>query len=34
MINGLRNDFQMPGVPIRIHFKAGDNPFENRRKKR
>ena len=34
MINGLRNDFQMPGVPIRIHFKASDNPFENRRKKR
>lgn len=34
MINGLRNDFQMPGVPIRIHFKAGDNPFENRKKKR
>ncbi|SFB46003.1 GTP-binding protein [Rhizobium sp. NFR07] len=34
MINGLRNDFQMPGVPIRIHFKAGDNPFENRKKRR
>jgi GTPase len=34
MINGLRNDFQMPGVPIRIHFKASDNPFENRKKKR
>jgi GTP-binding protein len=34
MINGLRNDFDMPGVPIRIHFKAGDNPFENRKKKR
>jgi GTP-binding protein len=34
MINGLRNDFKMPGVPIRIHFKASDNPFENRRKKR
>lgn len=34
MINGLRNDFQMPGVPIRIHFKASDNPFENRKKRR
>ena len=32
--NGLRTDFQMPGVPIRIHFKAGENPFENRKKKR
>ncbi|MFD1746079.1 ribosome biogenesis GTPase Der [Rhizobium helianthi] len=34
LINGLRNDFQMPGVPIRIHFKAAENPYENRRKKR
>jgi GTP-binding protein len=34
LTNGLRADFQMPGVPIRIHFKAADNPFENRKKKR
>ncbi|NKN39656.1 ribosome biogenesis GTPase Der [Agrobacterium sp. a22-2] len=34
LTNGLRNDFQLPGVPIRIHLKASDNPFENRRKKR
>lgn len=34
MTNNLRADFDMPGVPIRIHFKASDNPFENRRKKR
>ncbi|SIQ20642.1 GTP-binding protein [Rhizobium sp. RU35A] len=34
LINGLRADFQMPGVPIRIHFKAAENPYENRRKKR
>ncbi|MDO1582259.1 ribosome biogenesis GTPase Der [Rhizobium oryzicola] len=34
LINGLRNDFQMPGVPIRIHFKSADNPYENKRKKR
>ncbi len=34
LMNGLRNDFQLPGVPIRIHFKASDNPFENRKKKR
>lgn len=34
LTNGLRADFQIPGVPIRIHFKAGENPFENRRKKR
>ncbi|MEB2842974.1 ribosome biogenesis GTPase Der [Rhizobiales bacterium RZME27] len=34
MTNNLRTDFDMPGVPIRIHFKAGDNPFEGRRRKR
>ncbi|MGL4197604.1 MAG: ribosome biogenesis GTPase Der [Allorhizobium sp.] len=34
LTNGLRADFDMPGVPIRIHFKAGENPFENRKKRR
>jgi GTP-binding protein len=34
LTNGLRVDFDMPGVPIRIHFKAGENPFEGRKKKR
>jgi GTP-binding protein len=34
LTNGLRADFQMPGVPIRIHFKSGENPFEGRKKKR
>ncbi|MBP1845402.1 GTP-binding protein [Rhizobium petrolearium] len=34
LVNGLRNDFQMPGVPIRVHFRAGENPFEGRKKKR
>ncbi|MCM2473056.1 ribosome biogenesis GTPase Der [Rhizobium sp. CG5] len=34
LTNGLRNDFKLPGVPIRIHLKASENPFENRRKKR
>ncbi len=33
LINGLRNDFQMPGVPIRIHFKASENPFEGRKRR-
>jgi GTP-binding protein len=28
LTNGLRNDFNLPGVPIRIHFKAADNPFK------
>ncbi|MBB4101886.1 ribosome biogenesis GTPase Der [Allorhizobium borbori] len=34
LINGLRADFEMPGVPIRIHYRASANPFENKRKKR
>ena len=28
LTNGLRNDFNLPGVPIRIHFKASENPFK------
>jgi GTP-binding protein len=34
LTNGLRADFQMPGVPIRIHLRASENPFESKRKKR
>lgn len=32
LINGLRTDFAMPGVPIRIHFRTSENPFENKKK--
>ncbi|MGG7519047.1 ribosome biogenesis GTPase Der [Allorhizobium undicola] len=34
LTNGLRVDFDMPGVPIRIHLRATENPFENKKKKR
>ncbi|MGQ3210981.1 ribosome biogenesis GTPase Der [Shinella sp.] len=34
LTNGLRADFDLPGVPIRIHFKAADNPFASKVKKR
>jgi GTP-binding protein len=34
LTNGLRTDFDMPGVPIRIHLRASENPFENKKKKR
>ncbi len=34
LINGLRKDFDMPGVPIRLYYRAADNPFANRKKKR
>lgn len=34
LTNGLRNDFKLPGVPIRIHFRAAENPFAGRAKKK
>ncbi|MDO9414885.1 ribosome biogenesis GTPase Der [Pararhizobium sp.] len=34
LTNGLRNDFDLPGVPIRISFKASVNPFEGRKKRK
>ncbi|TWB17927.1 GTP-binding protein [Rhizobium sp. ERR 1071] len=33
LINGLRQDFSMPGVPIRIHFRSSENPYENKKKR-
>ena len=32
LINGLRRDFDMPGTPIRLHLRAGENPYAGRRK--
>jgi GTP-binding protein len=29
LINGMRRTFDLPGVPIRISKKAGDNPYSN-----
>ncbi|MEJ8309019.1 ribosome biogenesis GTPase Der [Agrobacterium larrymoorei] len=34
LVNGLRKDFDMPGVPIRVHYRGSDNPFEHKAKKR
>jgi len=34
LINGLRDTFDMPGVPIRVALRAPDNPFASRAKKR
>lgn len=31
LINSLRNDFNLPGVPIRIRFVKSDNPYANRK---
>jgi GTP-binding protein len=27
LVNSLRDTFDMPGVPIRLHFREADNPF-------
>ena len=32
LINGLRKTFDLPGVPIRISRKAGDNPFAGKKR--
>jgi GTP-binding protein len=32
LVNGLRRDFDMPGTPIRLNLRAGDNPYAGRRK--
>jgi GTP-binding protein len=34
LINGLREDFGLAGVPLRILLRKGKNPYEGRRKKR
>lgn len=34
LINGLRESFDMPGVPIRLSLRTSDNPYAGRAKKR
>lgn len=34
LVNGLRESFGMPGVPIRVALRASDNPFASKAKKR
>jgi GTPase len=33
LINGLRKTFDLPGVPIRISKRAGDNPYAGKKKR-
>ncbi len=33
LVNGLRQTFALPGVPLRIILKAGSNPFEHKKKR-
>jgi GTP-binding protein len=34
LINGLRTDFNLPGVPLRVSYRKGDNPFAPKKKRR
>lgn len=34
LVNTLRVDFKLPGVPIRLMLRKGENPFEGRKRKR
>jgi GTP-binding protein len=34
LVNGLRDAFDMPGTPIRLWIRGGDNPFADKRKKK
>lgn len=34
LVNGLRDSFDLPGSPIRLFVRGGDNPFEAKAKKR
>lgn len=34
LVNGLREAFDLPGVPIRLHMRKGANPYESKKKKR
>ena len=31
LVNALREDFKMPGVPLRLHTKKGENPYANKK---
>lgn len=34
LVNALRQDFDLPGTPIRLVLRKGDNPFEGRKRRR
>jgi GTP-binding protein len=33
LVNAIREDFKLPGVPIRLTLRKGDNPFEGKKKR-
>ncbi len=32
LLNAIRDDFELPGIPLRLVLREGDNPFANRKK--
>ena len=34
LVNALRQDFELPGVPIRLMLRKGENPYEGRKRKK
>lgn len=34
LVNALRSDFDLPGVPLRMLLRKGDNPYEGKKRKR
>ncbi len=34
LVNALRADFALPGVPIRLALRKGDNPYEGRKRRK
>jgi GTP-binding protein len=34
LVNALRHDFSLPGVPIRLTLRRGENPYEGRAKRK
>ena len=34
LVNALRGDFGLPGVPIRLTLRKGENPYEGRKRKK
>jgi len=34
LVNGLREAFDLPGVPIRLAFREGENPFAKKKRRK
>ena len=34
LVNAIRKDFDLPGTPIRLVMRKGDNPFDTRPKEK